>query len=1225
MKNTQLFLVALVALLFGVKATCAAGNAPQQSSTKRAWKEGQLIIKLADPVELPTVKTEKGREVDRGAWPSSLRALDNARRIASMRSLGPAGKINRKRAGGKPVPVPHGFYVITLEDTDADIELVSRQCGEMAGIEFAEPNYLLYPFYQPNDPYSASSNSWGQGFDDQWGLKLAQVPEAWDLVTENNETVVAIVDSGADLQHADLAANLWVNSGEIPLNGVDDDGNGFVDDVNGWDFLNNDANPTDDLGHGTIAAGVVAAVLDNGVGMAGIGRHTKIMPLKFLPPSGGGSTADAVEAIYYAADNGAHVINMSFGSPSASGTLEAAVNYAYTAGLVLFAAAGNDSADASRIYPASIRNVITVGASDHSDQLIDFSNFGIRVDVVAPGGDSGGTNRGDTVLSLRAAGTTMGIPLDAGYTRSRGTSFASPFAAGVAALMLTQRPALSSEEIRQILRVTADDVTGPGWDLQTAYGRVNACRALQRQSALATLLRSPGNHVYVSGSVTVTGDAYGAGFLSFSLEYGIGSCPSNWTHVASSTQPVSSGSLGVWDTRTTGDGEYTLRLRAADPYGASYEDRVVVVVNNYDPPLHAGWPKSYFVNAGDPVFADLNRDGAAEILWGEHTNIIAVGHDGKTFSGWPRSIPFQGASGLSVSDLDGDGDSEVVLLANNFSTRTNAVSIWHHDGRSLAGWPKIQVSGNAFLSTSETVALADIDADGFNDIVYLAGNKTLSANGVIHVCRQDGTPCAGWPVTLAGFSQGLYGSPAVGDLDGDGRLDIVVLTLKNVVCVYRHDGTQAAGWPVTLASGSTSSGGPGLADVDHDGALEVTVGVREGNVYVLESNGAVASGWPKDAGQIPRGPAFADLDGDGDLEIAFGSQDGLVSVWHHDGTVVSGWPQTLPSISFTPAIADVNGDGRLDLVVSDGAKTVNAWNWCGQPLYRAGFPIPVSESFGFNSATSVGDVDNDGLLELLVTGGQKVYLWDLSAPSNPTLQPFPKMRQSNARLARYAEAPVIRRGNPLYMAASAPRSVVVAGDHYLKGMKVFFGAQQQAVTSESATSIVVTTSVGMTPGWYDVTVYNVNSGSNTLNEAFVVVSGAGGDDDGDGLPNFWECQHALDPFDGGSASPDNGAQGDPDGDGYVNGQEWAAGTDPRDASSLLRMSLDVKTLGPTSVVLQWPSAAGRNYTVYRSSNLLQQAAAVTNSVSASPPMNTFTDSFFRGGPFFYFLKADFAP
>jgi len=257
-------------------------------------------------------------------------------------------------------------------------------------VEYAEPNYLRYATATPNDPF----------FGNLWGLDNGadtdiDAPEAWDITTGSSSVVVAVLDSGVDYNHPDLAANIWTNPGEIPGNGVDDDGNGFIDDVNGWDFVDNDNNPMDTADHGTHVAGTIAATGNNSTGITGVTWTANVMVLKFIDTTGSGTVADEVAAIDYAIANGANIINASFGSFAFSDSEKDAISRAGPASILFVAAAGNESWDNDadpliKNYPSSydLDNIIAVAASDQNDNLASFSNFGATtVDVAAPGTD----------------------------------------------------------------------------------------------------------------------------------------------------------------------------------------------------------------------------------------------------------------------------------------------------------------------------------------------------------------------------------------------------------------------------------------------------------------------------------------------------------------------------------------------------------------------------------------------------------------------------------------------------------------------------------------------------------------------------------------------------------------------------------------------------------------------------------------------------------------------
>jgi thermitase len=334
---------------------------------------------------------------------------------------------------------------------DPQRETVARQRLQAdPRVAWVEPNYLFAPAFVPNDTYYSSKQS--------TYLSRLGMESAWDATTGRPEVVVAVLDTGVDITHPDLADNLWTNPGEIPANGLDDDGNGFVDDVHGWDFADDDNDPADDYGHGTHVAGIVAARINNSVGIAGMAGGATIMPLDVFH-GGIGAYADLIQAIVYAADNGAQVINMSLGALSYARGEEAAVDYAWARDVVLVAAAGNEASDAL-FYPAAHAHVIGVAATTAADERASFSSYGPFVAVSAPGA---------SIYSTLPRAT---------YGYLSGTSMAAPHVAGLAALIRSFNPSLRNDEVRSLIESTADDLGAPGRDDYFGFGRINAARAL---------------------------------------------------------------------------------------------------------------------------------------------------------------------------------------------------------------------------------------------------------------------------------------------------------------------------------------------------------------------------------------------------------------------------------------------------------------------------------------------------------------------------------------------------------------------------------------------------------------------------------------------------------------------------------------------------------------------------------------------------------------------------
>jgi hypothetical protein len=461
----------------------------------------------------------------------------------------------------------------------------------------------------------------------------------------------------------------------------------------------------------------------------------------------------------------------------------------------------------------------------------------------------------------------------------------------------------------------------------------------------------------------------------------------------------------------------------------------------------------------------------------------------------------------------------------------------------------------------------------------------------------------------------VFSPPAVGDIDGDGLLDLAVMTALadeggGYLYLLRHDGTVFQGWPVKI-DGDGLGGSPALADVDHDGELEIFTETYEGWISLHEATGEQMPGWPKQLRDIPWPPAFADLDGDGKLEIAVGCRDCRLYVFHCDGSLMSGWPQTPGGWCMPPVIADLDGNGPLDIVTATGLGYVHAWDANGNELYDRGFPIKATTDTCY-SGPAVGDVDGDGWLELLVFGTDNYHLstydlWDLGTRADPGRMPWPTMLGDNAHQSRFAPPPVLRSVSPRYAISDETSELTIYGDSFLKGMRVLLGTNQLPIMSETVTSITFSVTVNLAPAWYGVTVSNVNSGSTTLSNSVAVISSFDGDDDGDTLPNGWEVKAGLDPHDDGAGNPDNGAAGDPDHDLAPNWQEYLAGTDPRDPESLFVIAR-VEHSPTEGIRLYWPSVLGKEYTVYRSTNLSTGFSLLTNAMPATPPTNSFADT-----------------
>ena len=438
-------------------------------------------------------------------------------------------------------------------------------------VESVEPNFVVKILLTPNDPYYSSSGSWGQSYRDLWGMPKIDAASAWDQNTGSTSIIVADIDTGVDRNHPDIAANMWVNSGETPNNGIDDDGNGYIDDYYGWDWVNNDGDPMDDHGHGTHVAGTIAAVGNNATGVVGVNWTSKIMALKFLSASGSGSLSNGIAALRYAADMGAKISSNSWGCACNSAAMDDAVKYEHDRGMVMVAAAGNNNGDTLDHSPSSADRAIAVAATDYLDRKASFSNWGERVDVAAPGVN---------ILSLKAAVSPMcsaSKTVGTRYCRVSGTSMAAPHVSGLAALLWANNSSLTNEEIRQIIRAGSDDLGSVGKDRDFGYGRINAngSMSLTGSRYMRPIITTPSSRTTISGSsYNVLGGVAGPRFVSYKLEVGLGRNPSSWTTVKDSTTQVSSGVLATVDTTALADGDYIFRVTATDTNSKKYQFQV---------------------------------------------------------------------------------------------------------------------------------------------------------------------------------------------------------------------------------------------------------------------------------------------------------------------------------------------------------------------------------------------------------------------------------------------------------------------------------------------------------------------------------------------------------------------------------------------------------------------------------------------------------------------------
>jgi subtilisin family serine protease len=442
-----------------------------------------------------------------------------------------------------------------------------RQELEVVGILLVEVNGCRVVLVPADPNYTKTGrhegNSWGERLDDQWAIKrvgfTADEDSAWNQVQDNAEpVVVAVIDTGLDWHHKDISPeNIWRNTDEVPGNGIDDDSNGYVDDVIGWNFLGRNNMPWDFDGHGTVVAGIIAATQDNDIGIAGINPHAKIMVLKGVNNFGTTRASYLAEAIKYAADNGAQLINLSVGGVKLTQIEQAAIDYAHNKGLLVIAASGNEGIEFDDYAPSGAEHVLTVGATHTDDRTAGFSNYGEKVDLVAPGVD---------ILSLRARFTdtnfrpetadeyTIGdryVGDDNRYLHVNGTSFSTPIVTGVASLIMSKHPQLSAADVERLLYETAEDIEFPGKDKYAGHGMVDAKAALSAEPDFfitAEISSLEFQQTEDKDQIRVVGSIDAQAFKRAWLEIGAGENPARWKAVGQKRKrAIENGTLSTID------------------------------------------------------------------------------------------------------------------------------------------------------------------------------------------------------------------------------------------------------------------------------------------------------------------------------------------------------------------------------------------------------------------------------------------------------------------------------------------------------------------------------------------------------------------------------------------------------------------------------------------------------------------------------------------------------
>lgn len=731
----------------------------------------------------------------------------------------------------------------------------------------------------------------------QWALSKISAYEAWEITQGADTVVVSVIDTGIDYKHPDLVNKVFINGGETGTdnqgrdkksNGVDDDDNGFIDDYMGWDFTDRTGFPFDTTGgdyldwdndpmdenlfsHGTSVAGLIGAETNNGMGIAGVAPKIKILNNRAFDPQGYGEEDDVAAAILYSVSMGAKVINMSFGDYSYSHVLKDVVQYAYSKNTVLVASSGNSNSPDPH-YPSGYSEVISVGNSTSDDFVAGSSNYGSTLDMVAPGTQVKTTTRNWS------------------YADFNGTSAAAPFVSASAALILSLKP-FSNEEVKQILKSTADDIGQQGWDQRAGAGRLNLLRALTVLAPSSIKFNLPRQDYSTSeDTLKINATILSSYFMSFSLEYGTGLNPTNWTVLIDQEKNQVSG-RDIFNFPLVGlkDTVYTLRLKVEQTNAFTTEERVnfrikragtkgelisllpayygdkptfMAAVYTEDPAV----VKMYYKKVLDPLFSYVTLDG-----FSTNTGFVKQLHYGFV----PKSQV--GASDFYeiYFEVINEGGFTTIIrdsVSRNFTLNSSDLFRTFEKTQKSYTLPggyifdkSISLSGNRKgallreLMTPETTVLfefennaftpssadtmdrkiakdyGDFNKDGTNDLLSLWGYSA-------HIHKQNLTKPFFRLTTTADTS--FFWPIGVFDLDRDNKNELLAVRNDTTIVIYSVNNDLS----LTYKSRFYNTSGMGFGgnifnspfvivrDIDNDNKNEIVFTDSDGDVVILKVN-----------------------------------------------------------------------------------------------------------------------------------------------------------------------------------------------------------------------------------------------------------------------------------------------------------------------------------------------------------------------------------------------------
>ncbi|NND72681.1 MAG: S8 family serine peptidase [Rhodothermales bacterium] len=843
-------------------------------------------------------------------------------------------------------------------------------------------------------------------------LPLIKAPEAWSISKGSRNVRVGLVDTGLFFEHPDLAGQVWINSGEdlngngqfdtTDLDGVDSDGNGWIDDVRGYDFVDRrqelemrdfrfrDHDASDDgSGHGTNVAGILAALSDNNLGSSGVAPGVSIVPLRAFAADGIGSDVDIAAAVVYAADMGLEVLNLSFGDVYESAIMRTAIEYAASVGTTIIASGGNTGGDSPH-YPSDYPQVISVvWLNTDGTGAASRATHGVGIDLGAPG-----SQIFTTLLPL-------GDDVDSDsvlYGRRSGSSMAAPMVAGAAAILKSIDPGLTPVNIRDILTASASDIDSPGWDDKTAAGRLNTFAAVTSILPSRVEITSPQNNSGISADASITGYALHADMMEWSVQITEGDSDLNeavWIDLNGGIEQVYDNTLATFSVTGLFDGLYTLRLMMRLKDGRVIEDRRRVYVDRTPPVVAVRFAGPALIGSRHGIFLDIESDDVA-------TATIEVGGHTKTSD---RLARIHGLQWVDAT-LAGGSISAQLRVANTAGLETRIDTVISvpaaRPNAGLLSITETQVPAG-FLLQQPT----DMDGDGLREIVFNRFEDGWLGDTLL-VAEYSGDSFIPVLVQIAN----VFPRDA-GDTDGDGLLDILTQVGPATLILEQVESNSFALQASLVDTSSISNPSQdasvwpaALVDVDDDGTDEVLTHNTSSIRILRADNGTfqelitIDNPTGFDSSELNENtfeqPAIleGDFDGDGLANYLIGDGDGDIIMLEQDGngSVRISWSFETDRYSAATryGAGDFDGDGITDFVsytrnwlASTGAGEREPdlgiyyfWRRTGDDNYVLDYTVGVPGIIDRHGSMAALDVDADGNDELVLIDSPDLFVLD---------------------------------------------------------------------------------------------------------------------------------------------------------------------------------------------------------------------------------------------------------